>query len=122
MLTRRVAISSLGLVCLLSSFGFQASAAGSPPFTTWLNAMIDKVKAERIAATTGAARVAVSTRSNTNQAEAPSMSANTTSIVDTSSASDLIGVALNLASLAAGTNSSDTNEDKTSASATASSY
>jgi hypothetical protein len=35
--------------------------------------------------------VTVGVRSNTNQAEAPSMAANTSSLVDTSSASDLVG-------------------------------
>src|SRR5262245_56617334 len=75
-------------------------------FKTWMNQAIEQLKtnakedAER-------ARVAVSVRSNTNQAEAPNVSANTSSLVDTSSASDLVGIALNLAALTGSTEDSD---------------
>jgi hypothetical protein len=90
-------------------------------YPAWLLGMIKDMKtetqlnAERV-------KVAVSTRSNTNQSEAPSMSSNTSSLVDTSSASDLIGVALNLAGLTAGTQSSKNSNDATSSTATVSGY
>jgi len=79
-------------------------------FKTWLNdTIVNEVK------------LAVSTRSNANQSEAPSLGGNTSSLVDTSSASDLIGMALNIAGLTS-SSESDTASDTTTATATASAY
>jgi hypothetical protein len=109
--TLRIQIVLSAVAWLVLSPCSSALAGGRPPFDKWLDDTI-----------TGPVKAAISTRSNTNQAEAPSMSSNSSSIVDTSSASDLVGVALNLASLAAGTNSSGNGSDTTSASSTVSSY
>src|SRR5437667_735883 len=57
---------------------------------------------------------------NTKQTETPSISSNSTSLVDQSSASDLIGVATNLAGLSATSNSNE--KDVSSVSVTASAY
>ena len=82
-------------------------------FNNWLNNRIE----ERIKAVTQAR---IDQNSNVNQTEAPSISDNSTSLVDQSSSSDLIGVALNLAGLGGGTNNS--NADKNSAAVTATAY
>ena len=87
----------------------------APPadFNNWLdNRIKDRIKA--------VAQARIDQRSNVNQTEAPSISDNSTSLVDQSSASDLIGVALNLSGLGAGTNTSD--KDKNSAAVTATAY
>lgn len=60
----------------------------------------------------------ITQRNSSKQSETPSASSNTSSLVDRTSASDLVGVALNLAGL--NTNSSDMNA--TSMSATVSAY
>lgn len=57
--------------------------------------------------------------SNTKQTETPSVSANTTSLVDQSSASDLIGVGLNFAGLSATSQSNDTQPNSVSVTTTA---
>ena len=82
-------------------------------FNNWLNNRIE----ERIKAV---AQARIDQNSNVNQTEAPSISDNSTSLVDQSSSSDLIGVALNLAGLAGGTNNA--NPDKNSAAVTATAY
>jgi hypothetical protein len=82
-------------------------------FNNWLNNRID----ERIKAV---AQARIDQNSNVNQTEAPSISDNSTSLVDQSSSSDLIGVALNLAGLAGGSNNA--NPDKNSAAVTATAY
>jgi hypothetical protein len=82
-------------------------------FNNWLNNRIE----ERIKAV---AQARIDQNSNVNQTEAPSISDNSTSLVDQSSSSDLIGVALNLAGLGGGTNNS--NADKNSAAVTATAY
>jgi hypothetical protein len=89
-----------------------ATPAESSNFNNWLSNRID----ERIKASSQAK---IDQRSNVNQTEAPSVSDNSTSLVDQSSASDLIGVALNLAGLTKGTNNSD---EKNSAAVTATAY
>jgi hypothetical protein len=85
---------------------------GSNNFNDWLSNRID----ERIKSSTQAR---IDQRSNVNQTEAPALSDSSTSLVDQSSASDLIGVALNLAGL---TKSSNDSNEKTSAAVTATAY
>jgi hypothetical protein len=85
----------------------------APDFDDWLNNRIE----ERIKAV---AQARIDQNSNVNQTEAPSISDNSTSLVDQSSSSDLIGVALNLAGLGGGTNNSTA--DKNSAAVTATAY
>ena len=79
---------------------------------SWLSNRID----ERIKAS---AQAKIDQRSNVNQTEAPSVSDSSTSLVDQSSASDLVGVALNLAGLTKGNNNSN---EKNSAAITATAY
>jgi len=66
------------------------------------------------------AKTRVEQTDNTKQTETPSMSASSTSLVDQSSASDLIGVATNLAGLSATSNSNQ--QSANSVSVTASAY
>jgi len=106
----------IGTVLLLA-----APALAETNFKTWLNQVIVELKT-KAKEDADRARVAVSVRSNTNQDEAPSMSANTSSLVDTSSASDLVGVALNLAGLSGSTQSSNEATDTTTTAATVSAY
>lgn len=95
-------------------------AAVTPPpapqvvddFSSWMSTRID----ERIKAS---AQARIDQRSNVNQTESPAIGDNSTSLVDQSSASDLIGLALNLSGLANGNNNG---QDKNSASVTASAY
>ena len=93
------------------------SAATSPQprlddFNTWLNARIEsRVKA--------VSQARIDQRSNVNQIETPAIADNSSSLVDQSSASDLIGVGLNLAGLTTGTNN---DKDKNSAAVTATAY
>jgi hypothetical protein len=104
--TVRIAVASV-----LATIAAAKAQEGPTTFKTWLNDAL----AKRVA-------VAISTRSNANQAEAPSVSANTTSLVDTSSASDLVGMALNLSGLGASTASDDEENDATTGAVTASAY
>lgn len=96
----------------LASITSPASAQGVDDFNNWLSNRID----ERIKAT---AQARIDQRSNVNQTEAPAIGDNSTSLVDQSSASDLIGLALNLSGLANGNNNS---QDKNSAAVTATAY
>src|SRR5207253_3109308 len=91
------------------------SSADAPQedFNNWLDNRIN----ERIKAV---AQAKIDQRSNVNQTEAPAITDNSTSLVDQSSASDLIGVALNLSGLTGGSNTSD--KDKNSAAVTATAY
>src|SRR6266567_3614474 len=91
------------------------SSADAPQqdFNNWLD---NRIK-ERIKAV---AQARIDQRSNVNQTEAPAITDNSTSLVDQSSASDLIGVALNLSGLTGGNNTSD--KDKNSAAVTATAY
>jgi hypothetical protein len=89
-----------------------ASVQGVDDFNNWLSNRID----ERIKAS---AQAKIDQRSNVNQTEAPSVSDTSTSLVDQSSASDLIGLALNLSGLA---NGNDSSKDKNSAAVTATTY
>lgn len=89
-----------------------ATADGVNDFNNWLSTRID----ERIKAN---AQARIDQRSNVNQTEAPAIGDDSTSLVDQSSASDLIGLALNLSGLANGNNNS---QDKNSASVTATAY
>ncbi len=88
------------------------TAQGVDDFNNWLSNRID----ERIRAN---AQAKIDQRSNVNQTEAPAIGDNSTSLVDQSSASDLIGLALNLSGLANGNNNS---QDKNSAAVTATAY
>lgn len=87
-----------------------ASPAQPDDFNNWLNARIQ----QRIKAV---AQARIDQRSNANQTETPAIANNSTSLVDQSSASDLVGVALNLAGL-----TQDGNSDKPSAAVTATAY
>src|SRR5207302_4563399 len=82
-------------LCLLGG-AHLTLAQQSQNFTDWLNGQIRTAVSAK-----------VNQRSNTNQTEAPSMSGNTTSLLDQSSAPDLFGVALNLAGLSKGTTSAN---------------
>lgn len=62
----------------------------------------------------------INQRSNTKQTEAPSQSSDSTSLVDQSSATDLVSAALNLAGVSS--NATDTSSTPKSASVTASAY
>ena len=66
-------------------------------FTAWINCRYDEIAAARI-----------SQRGNTQQVELPSIAENTTSLVDQSSAPDLMGLALDLAGLNKGSDSGKT--------------
>lgn len=66
-------------------------------FTGWMNCRYDEIAAARI-----------SQRGNTQQVELPSIADNTTSLVDQSSAPDLMGLALDLAGLNKGSDSGKT--------------
>ncbi|HEX6186575.1 MAG TPA: hypothetical protein VFZ40_00730 [Pyrinomonadaceae bacterium] len=95
-----------------------ATAPAAPPqqpddFNNWLNARIE----ERIKAN---AQARIDQRSNVNQTETPAIANNSTSLVDQSSASDLVGLGLNLAGLTQDNNSG--NSDKPSATVTATAY
>ncbi|MDQ1591676.1 MAG: hypothetical protein QOG71_2303 [Pyrinomonadaceae bacterium] len=86
-------------------------AAESQPqnYVEWINRQIDnKVSA------------LINQGSHANQTETPSESSNSTSLVDQSSSSDLIGVGLNLAGLSSG--ATNDNKDATSVSVTTSAY
>ena len=89
-----------------------ASPAQPDDFNNWLNARIE----QRIKAATQAR---IDQRSNVNQTESPAIADNSTSLVDQSSASDLVGLGLNLAGLTKDNNNSN---DKTSATVTATAY
>lgn len=93
-------------------------AMAQADFTTWLNERLRSIASE----TERRTQVAVSVRSNSKQDEAPSMAANTSSLVDTSSASDLVGVALNIAGMQGSTEGSKSGTDATTATATVSAY
>lgn len=99
------------LVLIIAGGTTRCYATEEKSFTTWLNdTIVQQVK------------VAVSSRSNSNQAEAPSVAGNSSTLVDTSSASDLIGVALNIAGLTSSSTGASTESDATTATATASAY
>lgn len=85
-----------------------AADKASDNFMVWLN---DKVEEKSVAL--------INQGSNANQTETPAASAASTSLVDQSSASDLVGVALNLSGLSGSTNN---DQDVNSASVTASAY
>ncbi|MGI9069309.1 MAG: hypothetical protein ACR2HX_23275 [Pyrinomonadaceae bacterium] len=102
------AATRLGLAPLAST----ATPQGVDDFNNWLSNRIDlRIKAN--------AQAKIDQRSNVNQTEAPAIGDNSTSLVDQSSASDLIGLALNLSGLANGNNNS---RDKNSAAVTATAY
>lgn len=107
----RMRRGQLVILALLTA-GVLRPAAGvaqqGDPFDDWLNQRIEDLAAARI-----------NQRSNTNQTEAPAAASNSTSLVDMSSASDLIGVALNLADLST---PSGTEQEGTSATTTVSGY
>lgn len=100
-------LAVLGAIFLFS-LPAEGQSAEDESLATWLNKKIE-----------GAVQARLDQRSNTNQTEAPSQSANSTSLVDQTSASDLVGIGLHLADLSA---SNRDNTDATSASATASAY
>ena len=90
-----------------------ASPVQPDDFNNWLNARIE----QRIKTVTEAR---IDQRSNVNQTETPAIGDNSTSLVDQSSASDLLGVALNLAGLTGDRNNG--NSEKPSAAVTATAY
>jgi hypothetical protein len=91
-----------------------APAQEGTDFDTWLNSRVD----ERVKSFTQAR---IDLRSNVNQSESPSLGDSSTSLVDQSSASDLIGAAMNLAGL--GQNGGNGGkEGDTSASVSATAY
>jgi hypothetical protein len=85
----------------------QVNAVGSTSFNAELNALIR-------------AKVRVDQTDNTKQTETPSLGGNSTSLVDQSSASDLIGIATNFAGLSASSN--DNQNETSSVSVTTSAY
>lgn len=85
----------------------QPPAAGSTSFNAELNALIR-------------AKARVDQTDNTKQTETPSIGANSTSLVDQSSASDLLGIATNFAGLSASSN--DDQKETSSVSVTTSAY
>lgn len=96
-------------ICFLLLFSVSTWAqSGQEDLTEWLNRKIKEISSARI-----------NQRSNTNQTESPAMSSNSTSLVDQSSVSDLVGVALNLAELSG---VSVTDQKATSASVTVTAY
>lgn len=88
-----------------------ASPAQPDDFNNWLNSRIE----QRVKAATQAG---IDQNSNANQTETPTIADNSTSLVDQSSASDLVGVALNLAGLTKDSNGND----KPSSTVTATAY
>jgi hypothetical protein len=90
----------------------------SQGFTGWMNGEIDR----RVTALREQAKVAVSSRSNSNQSETPSASTNASSLLDTTSASDLVGLAIDAAGLTAGTANNSDEGDATSGAVTVSAY
>ena len=92
---------------LSASSQVRTSKCVSPAdFTAWMNCRYDEIAAARI-----------SQRGNTQQVEMPSIADNTTSLVDQSSAPDLMGLALDLAGL-----NKDSDSGKTAMAATFSAY
>jgi hypothetical protein len=96
---RKVLFRTIAILFFLVSAQLVAHAQGCPASTD-LNDCINVRIRELVKAKTDQ-------NSNTKQAETPSSSTNSTSLVDQSSASDLFGVGLNLAGLAANSNSTD---------------
>lgn len=103
----RALLTLVSIFTLSGPMYAQAPQTGQS-FNDWLNQRINSVIASKL-----------DLRENTRQTETPSLSENTTSLVDRSSASSLIGVGLNLAGLT--TSSNDMNEAN-SVSVTASAY
>src|SRR5947209_2519804 len=95
--------------------GAAATASPAPDnFVVWLNNRVEKEAADQ------EATALINQGSNANQTETPSAGDNSTSLVDQSSASDLIGVGLNLAGLTNGGNASgDKNSSPVSVTASA---
>jgi hypothetical protein len=96
---RDVLFRTIAILLFLVSAQLVARAQGcstSPDLTSCVNArVVELVKAK------------TDQNSNTKQAETPSSSSNSSSLVDQSSASDLFGVGLNLAGLSGNSNSTD---------------
>ncbi len=88
----RICIAGVAATLMLLAASPASAQAEQEDYIEWLNRLIREITSAR-----------VNQRSNTNQAEAPTVSGNTTSLVDQSSASDLVGLALNLAGLGGGT-------------------
>ncbi|MEW6127870.1 MAG: hypothetical protein AB1757_12600 [Acidobacteriota bacterium] len=79
---------SIVVALILTNVLFTSAQDNPVGFVEWLNKRVKDAVAAK-----------VNQRSNTNQAETPSTSGNTSSLLDQSSAPDLFGVALNLAGL-----------------------
>jgi hypothetical protein len=103
------------LVLVLPWLAASATHAEDRSFDEWLT---DEIQSR--VPTMGDVQVAAGSRSPSNQLEAPAMAASRTTLVDTTSVSDLVGIALNLAGLTGA--SEDDSEDATSASASVSGY
>jgi hypothetical protein len=110
----KIRLALLAIVVAALSAGEAVATDDKVNLNDWVgNVIKQKVAQEKF--------VAASTRSNANQSEAPTTSAGTTSLVDTTKASDLIGIALNLAGLSAASGSGGSG-DATAGAATASAY
>lgn len=101
-------LKSFAAVCLTTLL--PACVANAEDFDTWLQAQIG-----------ARAAAAIGSRSPSNQLEAPAMSANSSTLVDSTSASDVIGIAVNLAGLS-GSTDSEGDADTNAATATVSGY
>jgi hypothetical protein len=90
------------VLLVLTFSGVTAFAQCSTPrdFDEWINCRVEQIASARI-----------NQRGNTQQTESPALSSNSTSLVDQSSAPDLVGLALNLGGL-----TSKSNDPNTSAS------
>jgi hypothetical protein len=115
---RKIQGLTVGVAILLA---FGASRAEAQDMTQWLQTVEKKVRQAVPDAAIDASAVKAGVRSNRNQIEAPAMSGNSTSLIDTSSATDLLSVALNLAGLTEGTKSS-AEAESTTGTFTASAY
>jgi hypothetical protein len=91
----------------LGNGGTQAGTGAVGPASTSLNADLNNRVRE-------AARARIQQRETTKQAETPSVSSSSASLVDTSSAGDLVNVGLGLAGLSKGTNTNSTNSNSVS--------
>ncbi len=108
---KKILVRSLVALLIISNLSVLVQGQNPAPsqsFNAWLNERIQSIISARL-----------DLREKTRQTETPSVSQNTTSLVDQSSASSLIGVGLNLAGLTATSN--DPNEAN-SVSVTATAY
>jgi len=102
--------ASFTLVALFAvSASAQDGGCSGRSFDIWLNCEVARVAGARL-----------NQQAPNKQAETPSIASNSTSLVDQTTAPDLLGIALNLAGMSGGTN--NTGEDKTTIAFTTSAY